>query len=117
MTLQPACYHASPAAARRRCSQALIVRNHGGLELPAHLDAAVAGFLGGPHVSYYWPAPGQQRRVVDAVRSAFRHPVSAALSAAATCGPLLLPPLPMLRLSDPRQCSAPLHVLSPAPNP
>jgi hypothetical protein len=56
--------------------QALICRNHGA-PLPPSLDAVVAQFLGSPQAHYYWPGPGErQRRVRDAVRSAFRHPVS-----------------------------------------
>ncbi|KAL4856481.1 hypothetical protein ACK3TF_003270 [Chlorella vulgaris] len=56
--------------------KALICRNHGA-PLPPSLDAVVAQFLGSPQAHYYWPGPGErQRRVRDAVRSAFRHPAA-----------------------------------------
>ncbi|EFN52820.1 hypothetical protein CHLNCDRAFT_138506 [Chlorella variabilis] len=53
--------------------KALVCRNHGAA-LPAGLDAVVARFLGGAH--YYWPSPGPQPRVLDAVQDAFRRPLA-----------------------------------------
>lgn len=56
--------------------QALICRQHG-KPLPPGLDAAVARFLGHPQACYYWPSPTRrQQQVLDAVRDAWRDPVS-----------------------------------------
>ena len=86
--------------AQTRLLQALICRNHGHA-LPEPLDSLVARFLGGSHAHFYWPPPptlaspaGQQRQqqqqqqqlVLDAVRDAFRQPVSAIGGGGGSCG-------------------------------
>jgi hypothetical protein len=89
----PAPTHLAAQAHRRRparpCSakkfdehpalKALICRNVGE-PLPLPLDDVVAAYLGGPGRMYFWPAPGPaeaMQSVEEAVRIAFRFPVSA----------------------------------------
>ena len=88
---------ARPDPARFPPLQALICRNLA-TPLPPALDSVVARFLGSSDALYYWPAPvGQpQARVADAVRQAFRQPVS--LDEVHGC---IMAPRPLIRLLPP----------------